>query len=1380
MEPQEPNGEPSAGSLPGQSPRDGDVDTPEAAPRRWRAVATFSRRAILVLAAVLSAALVSVLSIDLGPSVRALAEREGSKRLERPLKIGKLSIRLLRGEFVVEDLEIAGLAPTDRPFLRARKIVVSMPLAPLFRREVYVERVDMVDWAMVVESWPGNRNNFPKFRSSSPSSGPSRFKTTVQLVNTTGGELVYEDHATPWATVARNLQVTVRHLDTYRGEASFSNGTVKIQSYGAMRTDLKTEFEINGSRIHLSRIDLETDGSTSDLTGDVDISRWPEMLYQVKSRVHFPPMREIFFASQKFTLFGDGDFVGTFHVFKGGREVKGNFTSEMAGVNDLRFPNLRGSLVWGPTRFDVTEATAGFYGGQTHFKYSIAPIGAPTPAISKFEVTYTDVDLVKISDFLELKGLRLSGRAAGRNRLEYPLGRFAEHTGDGEVVVQPPVGTSTLGRTIPPELAKAEDQLGPEIGPFAPNPPLGYLPVSAELHYAYSRDWIDFGPSIVSTSRTHVEFEGRTAYGEQSRLPFHVTSADWQESDRLLAGVLTAAGSPSNAIPVGGRGEFDGILLNSIRRPRIEGQFRGERMRAWGVQWGDATGRLAVENSYADVTNAIVREQGAEIAVDGRFSLGYPRRDGGQEIDARVRVTGRPLIDLRRAFGLETYPIDGRLSGNFQVQGMYRRPVGIGRATIESGVAYREPFDKAAADLRFEGEGVRFSAMEIAKGGGTVTGAAYVAWNGNYSFSADGRRLPVESIELATRTAPLTGVLEFSASGTGNFDDPRYDAKARIIDLFLSDEGIGQVTGRIGVRGELMSMELEAASPRLTLSGSGRVALTPEADAELTFRFTDTSLDPYVRAYEPRLSPFTTAVASGSFRIVGELQNLDHVLVDGNVDQIDLRLFDYKVRNDGPIQISLDHNTVVLSRMKLAGEGTQLDLTGTVDLVNDRLALRATGDANLGILQGFFRDIRSSGTTELVADIQGSMRAPIITGSAAITNGRLRHFGLPHSLEAVNGRMSFDAGGIRMDDVTGRLGGGLVRIGGRLGLSGFGIGRFELTAVGEDLRIRYPEGFRSVVDADLTLRGTIEQPVLAGTVNVKSAVWTKQFETGSGLFDLGGMTGGSVGAAETSTVFPMQYDVRVVAPSTLRIENRTARIESSAELTLRGTYEQPRLFGRAEIERGEVFFEGNRYFVTRGTIDFANPSKIEPFFDIEAETRVRVPGQTYRVVFHAAGTAERFIPELSSDPPLPTVDILTLLFGDPRDPQNAELRSLRSPQAAEQELLQASAARLLASPISSGVGRVVEQTFGVDTVVITPSLIDPSAQQSSRLYPTARLTLGKRLSDRVFLTFSRGLTSSTRDQIILLEFTQSDRLSWIVSQNEDRTYAVDFRVRHTF
>ena len=55
----------------------------------------------------------------------------------------------------------------------------------------------------------------------------------------------------------------------------------------------------------------------------------------------------------------------------------------------------------------------------------------------------------------------------------------------------------------------------------------------------------------------------------------------------------------------------------------------------------------------------------------------------------------------------------------------------------------------------------------------------------------------------------------------------------------------------------------------------------------------------------------------------------------------------------------------------------------------------------------------------------------MFSGSATIADGRLRHFSLPHSLEAINGRLSFDASGIRVDDVRGKLGGGDVTFGGR-------------------------------------------------------------------------------------------------------------------------------------------------------------------------------------------------------------------------------------------------------------------------------------------------------------------------------------------------------------
>jgi len=48
------------------------------------------------------------------------------------------------------------------------------------------------------------------------------------------------------------------------------------------------------------------------------------------------------------------------------------------------------------------------------------------------------------------------------------------------------------------------------------------------------------------------------------------------------------------------------------------------------------------------------------------------------------------------------------------------------------------------------------------------------------------------------------------------------------------------------------------------------------------------------------------------------------------------------------------------------------------------------------------------------------------------------------------------------------------------------------------------------------------------------------------------------------------------------------------------------------------------------------------------------------------------------------------------------------------------------------------------------------------------------------LTFSRSLSTAISDQILLVEFDESNRLSWILSRNEDATYAIEVRVRHVF
>src|SRR5204863_221062 len=306
--------------------------------------------------------------------------------------------------------------------------------------------------------------------------------------------------------------------------------------------------------------------------------------------------------------------------------------------------------------------------------------------------------------------------------------------------------------------------------------------------------------------------------------------------------------------------------------------------------------------------------------------------------------------------------------------------------------------------LRFDGTGVRLDTVEIAKGAGVVTGAAYVGWDSTYSFNADGRRIPVEQIAAFNYPkAPLAGVAQFTAAGSATFDMPRYTVRFRIADLTVGEEPVGQVTGSLAVRGRELSGDLDLASPRLAVTGSGRIALTSQAAADLTFRFHDSSLDPYVRV------------------------------------------------------------------------------------------------------------------------------------------------SVPNALDAINGSITFDARGIRLDDLSATLDGGRVQFGGRIGFDGYMPGDLNVTVRGEDMHLRYPEGIRSVVDADLALRGRYTSPTLGGTVTVKSAVWNRRIDTPGSIFDLASRRSAAAavpaaGGDPLPASVPLRFDLQIVVPSTLRIDNTLALV----------------------------------------------------------------------------------------------------------------------------------------------------------------------------------------------------------------------------------------------
>src|SRR5215204_1953691 len=135
------------------TPAEEDPAAPE--PRRRRGWRRYLLHALALVTAILAALIVTFFSVDLGRfhQLKDRAEKEGSKWLDRPMTIGRISARVRPGYFEFHDVVIQGLTPADQPFMRIKTITLSIPWWTVLSRDLVVDTVAVSDWEMFIESF---------------------------------------------------------------------------------------------------------------------------------------------------------------------------------------------------------------------------------------------------------------------------------------------------------------------------------------------------------------------------------------------------------------------------------------------------------------------------------------------------------------------------------------------------------------------------------------------------------------------------------------------------------------------------------------------------------------------------------------------------------------------------------------------------------------------------------------------------------------------------------------------------------------------------------------------------------------------------------------------------------------------------------------------------------------------------------------------------------------------------------------------------------------------------------------------------------------------------------------------------------------------------
>ena len=696
------------------------------------------------------------------------------------------------------------------------------------------------------------------------------------------------------------------------------------------------------------------------------------------------------------------------------------------------------------------------------------------------------------------------------------------------------------------------------------------------------------GPGMSGRVSGEVDAEDR------ARLEVEGTTEDLEAAEVVFTRVRRALGNPeAQAAGFTGAGTFRGLWRGTVDWPIFEGRFEGESVGYGGVDWGRAewAGLLDTAAEAVESRPLVLRKGAGEIRWEGRAEIGwFGLKDA---IEGRARASSWPVADLVTFMEWDVVAT-GLVTGDAQIRGRRSVPEGEAKGTALGGRYYAIPYDRARIESRWKGRLAEVTRGEVRLGGGTVAFRGSVTDDGVYDGSGE-----MEGVDLgALAPAPVPGAafggrLSGRLEMQGTLTRPRLRASLSSPRLFLGDEGIGALEARlVGTGDGRVAVDGRCRSARVDLALAGAVGAAPPYAAELTLSARSTSLDPFLRAVQPALPATLALVASGEVLLRGPLETPAEIRAEAVVPDLQLLLPEFPLRAREPVRLTFSGGRLELADFHLAGEGTDLAVTGGVDVLGEGpLAVSARGQADLRALSLVTRRLRGMGAARLAVDVSGTRAAPRVLGTLDLEGAGLRVRGFPHGVEGLRGRVRFTERAAELEGVNGTLAGGRLTIEGQAAYPGGRLTSYDIRPTGRGLALRYPEGLRSLLDAELRLFGDAGKQWITGTVDVRQALYTKRYDVASEL--LGARRVLPLPEA-ASLEEGAQLDLRVRAPGTVRIDNNLATLAASADLAIQGTTRAPVVTGRAEIERGRLFFQGRTYVIQRGALDFVEPPAARP------------------------------------------------------------------------------------------------------------------------------------------------------------------------------------------
>jgi translocation and assembly module TamB len=1235
--------------------------------------------------------------------------------------IGGLDFSLRSLTAHLYNITVSGSEPPNQPpLLHADKLTVGVKIVSALHGKVSLREL-LIDHPVVhVFVNSQGKNNVPTPPPTQSSSHADLFELAVEHAQITNGEIDYNDRKTPLEADLYDLGTDIHFaplVKRYDGTLSYKNGRLRYAQYAPLAHNLNVSFSATPDRFGLESAVLKVASSAVTLHAQVTNYSNPVADGNYQIQIHTQDFAQL---SPSAAPAGDVLLAGNLHYQSNGNEsllrsivVNGQLASEAlsaaASGKKLELQKLQGTYQLAGGRLQVRNLSVDTLGGRITAEADMKNID--TTPDSHVRAALHGISLRAVQQVLgqsQLKTASLSGTVDATTEAAWK-GNISKIQAKSDVTVKAHAASKT-------------------------NPSASEIPVNGAIHVTYdgARQTIAVRQTSINIPSTTITAQGEIS--DHSTLAIQVVANDLHQ---LAALASSFQANPSGPPAVSGAATVNAVVHGSMKKPNINGQLNAQNLQIEGSEWKTARFDLLATPSQVVIQNgSLVNAQQGQATFSASVSLRDWSYEPSNPIKASLNAQQLRISDLQHLAN-QHYPVSGNLSANVSLNGTQLNPEGSGNVRIASLRAYDEPIQNFAVQFHTY-NGTIDSTLNVAAPAGTIdANLSYTPKTKAYSVQLKAPSIVLQKLRtVQAKDMQLNGTVSASVEGKGTVDDPQLNAVVELPKLQVRDKSIAGIKAELRVAQHAADLNLNSEVAQASIRGRGHVALTGNYETDASIDTATIPLDVLLASYANGAPQGFSGQTEFHASVKGPLKDKTQFQAHLSIPVLKASYQSLQIGITNPIRADYANSVVTLQPAEISGTGTSLRFQGRIPIAgNSPASLTAQGSVDVRILKIISPDIQSSGIVALDVRSTGTPKNPDVQGQIQFKNVAVATEAAPVGVEQLNGTLDVTKDHVQFTKLVGQVGGGQVSVGGSVAYRPSV--QFNLALKAQGVRVRYIEGLRTLLDANLALSGTTEASTLTGRVLIDNLSFTPDFDLAKfgDQFSTGVNTPSQPGFADT-----VKLSIGVQSQENLNATSSQVSIAGRVALQVVGTAADPVITGRTNLTSGELFYRNVRYQLQKGIITFDDPNETQPVLNVTVTTQV----QQYNLTLALRGPLDKLTTQYTSDPPLATADIINLIA--------------RGKTTEEAAATSQSTDSMIASQAVSQLSSSVQKLAGISSLQIDPLI------GGSNSNPSARVALQQRVTKNLLFTFSTDVTQPG-SEMIQLEYQVNKR--WSVSLQRD-------------